>query len=608
MRINKFMLAASAATFSLFSCINNDYDLSDIDTTVGVNVNVTIPVQMDEITLHSVLDLEEGSQIKEFNGEYAVIEDGTFESDKINIPSFVIKKPVVDPINDKIHSNLKPELIEGIIETIRPDDVVYEFDLSTTDSTDVHFETDDVDESIVDIDKIDFCTKTGDFVELKLSLHFAGLELFAKDFKIEGLEIQLPKGLKVVNLKNGADYNMTTGILEYPMEASNGNTEEVILNLAGIDNTEGVISLVKDEITGKQEFSFTSKCRVYKGFVRVYGENLRDDIDHGLLETLQTIDYTCNINFNSDIEVEDFSGKIQYELEGIDVDPVSMKDIPDVLNQTGTNIALTNPQIYIQLNNPLYEDYKVYATTGLELVPHHENESGAKVFPSSEIKVDAPMNQFCLSPMDPKKYYNSVGAGDDLIQINFSEAEWASYANLGNILEGEQLPQSIDINVVDPKIPVQTVTNFRLGQDIDPVVGTYVFYAPLALTDDSHIAYTDTIDGWNDEDIDALTIDELTVNALVKSDVPLALNLEAYPIDKDGKKIDNVKGEAIVPANAVNEPLVVNIKGNIKHLDGIILKAVVNVAEENTESLKPGQHIGLSELKVKVSGNYIKEL
>lgn len=620
MRINKLMLAASAATFSLFSCINNDYDLSDIDTTVGVNANVTIPVQMDEITLHSVLDLEEGSQIKEFNGEYAVIEDGTFESDKINIPSFVINKPVVESIDNRIdaeyHYNFDGVVGDRGVSGIPDEKKLLSFDLSKTGETDIHFSADDVDESLVSIDAIDFRTEKVDYVELKIVLNFLGIEQSVKGFSVENLKLQLPKGLQFTNLKDGAKYDASTGKLEYPSHLeSEGNRKEIILDFVGIDNIKnddfpkGILVLKKDK-EGKQKFIFTSTCRVIEGSAVVYGRNLNDNVSLSDLENIQSIDYKCDITFNGDIDVEDFSGQIQYEVEGIDIDPVSMKDIPDVLDQTGTNIALHNPQIYIQLNNPLYDDYNVYATTGLKLVSHREGEQDS-IFRSSEIKVNATENKFCLSPIDPKdekKNYYSNGLGNDLIEIDFKGSTHVDFANLGNVLSGDKLPESIDINVVDPKIPVQTVKNFRLGEDINPVKGTYVFYAPLALTDKSHIAYTDTIDGWNDEDVDAIIINELILNADVKSDVPLKLNLEAFPIDKEGEKIDNVKGTAEIPANADNEPITVKVEGKIEHLDGIILKATVNVADNNTVSLKPGQHVGLTNLKVKVSGSYIKEL
>lgn len=328
------MPVAFAVTFSLFSCINNDYDLSDIDTTVGVNANITIPVQMDEITLHSMLDLDEGSQIKDFNGEYAVIEDGTFESEKINIPSFVINEPVVEPIENVIDATIYYDDLTGIIGEIPAETCVFSFDLSTTGSTNVHFETDKVDESIVSIDNIDFQTKTADFVELKMTLKFSGLEKFANGFEIESLKIQLPKGLQFINLRENAEYDAKTGMLVYPLNLSSANNvKEIVLDLVGIDNEDEVIVLDKNDETGEQEFSFSSECGVKEGIVKIYGKNLKEGFDLSMLETVKSIDYHCNVNFNGDIDVESFSGQIQYEVDGIDVDPVSMKDIPDVLNR-----------------------------------------------------------------------------------------------------------------------------------------------------------------------------------------------------------------------------------------------------------------------------------
>lgn len=346
------MLAASAATFSLFSCINNDYDLSDIDTTVGVNANVTIPVQMDDITLHSVLDLEEGSQIKDFNGEYAVIEDGTFESDKIDIPSFVIKKPVVEPINDVI--NVKKhydfegatgnwEDLKGELDNVP----LFSFDLSGTGETNIHFSTNDVDESIVSIDEISVGTKTADSVILTLVLRFKGIERYVKNFSVEGLTLQLPKGLQL-KLDNDGEYDATTGTLEYKKHPlmSEGNKKEIHLELSGIKNIENILNLTTNAATGKQSFIFTGICKVIAGAAVVYGKNLNSNVSLSDLANIQKVDYNCTVAFNGDIDGKDFTGNIQYELEGIDIDPVSMKDIPDVLNQAGTTIALYNPQIY----------------------------------------------------------------------------------------------------------------------------------------------------------------------------------------------------------------------------------------------------------------------
>ena len=94
----------TAATLCLSSCTNNDYDLSDIDTTVGVNVKeLTIPLNLDVITLDAMLDMDENSQIKkQENGEYAVVESGTFHSSTIKVPGFTAAAPSITPIEDEL--------------------------------------------------------------------------------------------------------------------------------------------------------------------------------------------------------------------------------------------------------------------------------------------------------------------------------------------------------------------------------------------------------------------------------------------------------------------------------------------------------------------------
>ena len=191
---------------------------------------------------------------------------------------------------------------------------------------------------------------------------------------------------------------------------------------------------------------------------------------------------------------------------------------------------------------------------------------------------------------------------------------------MGNILSGEKIPESIDINVVNPQIPVQHVENFALGQTLGAIQGTYVFYAPLALTEGSVIKYSEVFDGWSDEELDNIAISQLRVDANITSNIPFELALKAYPIDKNGQKITNngkvvegkiyMNGFDVIPANA-NGSLVIKIDGAIQQLDGIILDAEIHgkdVAGSTGNALKPNHQIKLDNLKMKVSGEYISEL
>ena len=619
------LLLSSVVTLSFFSCINDDYDLSDVDTTVGVKVNdLTIPLNLDEITLKSVLDLGDDSQIKEINGEYAVVENGEFSSEQIDIPSFTIKAPVIEPIKEVLASEIHIDVddlisnsyeltakkinLGGIGSVEIPDELkIISFDIKDA-KTSFNIEADDIDPAIVSIDTI------GAVAKIRVSLGFGGIDKFVETFEIENLKVYLPKGLEATVSGNGK-YNKNTGLLEYDRLVSDKGMEATI----EISITD-IYADLAGAVLENGYFSFANTLSA-TGTLSIYARNLKDNININDLLALEKISYECGLTFpDGNIKITTFTGDIQYEVDGINVDPVSMKDIPDLLSQSGTDVKLVNPQIYVELNNPVYEDYKVYATTSLELVPN-PNATGDQF--KVDVKVDAPMNQFCMSPNKPDNYYKNKGNG--LLDVDFTNAEYLPFTNLGNILSGDGLPESIDINVVDPKIPAQHVKNFELGQKLGAVKGTYVFYAPLALAEGSKIKYTDTFDEWNDADIDAIEISKVKVNADMDSDIPFELEVKAFPIDKAGNKImDNgkvVEGKAymidangkpmdVIPAKA-NGPIVIEIEGTVRHLDGIILDAEIHGKDAVTSqgnALKPGQHIKLNNLRIQVSGEYVKEL
>ena len=90
------LTAALLACMPLTACFDDNYDLSDIDTTTEIKVNnLVVPVNLDEITLSNVFDLDDESVVKEIDGSYAVLVDGDFKSDDININAVSLAKPVI---------------------------------------------------------------------------------------------------------------------------------------------------------------------------------------------------------------------------------------------------------------------------------------------------------------------------------------------------------------------------------------------------------------------------------------------------------------------------------------------------------------------------------
>ncbi|MDE5806989.1 MAG: hypothetical protein K2H76_02650, partial [Muribaculaceae bacterium] len=307
-----------------------------------------------------------------------------------------------------------------------------------------------------------------------------------------------------------------------------------------------------------------------------------------------------------DLEATYFSGIVQYKLEGdaLNIDPVSLSDIPDFLSNEETDLRLANPQIYLGLNNPMAV-YNLKVETGLELASVRGEEktpfnlnAGELVKIGTNYGVNGPYN-FVLSPSMPQQPLPAYA--EHLTHVGFS--------SLSNVLAGNGLPESIEINLVNPELPEQPVSRFELNNSISGVKGTYEFLAPLALKtgeNGSVIVYSKVDDGWSDDDLDKLTINTLSIDADVDSNLPLNANLTVYPIDKQGNVISNVKvTTATIAANTSGQKLSLALTGEIKELDGVKYEAVVRPGSE--EALSPNQTLTLTNIRVKVSGYYLTD-
>lgn len=580
------MLGIGTWVVGLTSCVDNKYDLGDIDTNAAINVNdLTVPVNLETITLRSVLDLDDNDVVKEINGEYAVVKEGEFHSNPISIDPFVIKNPVIKSISSDIAmkevASVSSVPSGATASTIPADLLLISFDIESANAkTDLSLNAQNVDISIVSIDTVE-----ADAV-LTAQLSFTGLESYVRNFYLENLVITLPKYLDVT-VSDGGKYDMKTGQVTFAnsLLSDEGLSKKVSFTL------KNIYAKAAGAVLQNQTFSYKSECKA-SGVVSVYGKNLVPTANVNDLLNLKKIHYVCSVAFDRDMVINKFSGSVDYSVKGFEVEPISLDNLPDVLSQSGTQIGLDNPQIYARLNNPLYEN-KVYPSADMNLIP---SPASSEVFKVS-LTAGKKDNVYCLSPKKPQSYF--TGNGSD-----YSNADHICFSNLGKLLYGERIPSSVVIDI-DASVH-QHVSQFSLGS-YEAVNGKYTFYAPLLLTDDSHVAYTDTIDGWNDEDVDAITVRKAVLTAKVVKDIPYGVTFEVWPIDKDGKKMTDVKGTAVLSADVDKElPLDITLEGNITHLDGVIIKARVDATSE--AALGPDMTLKVSDLKVRLSGTYEKEL
>lgn len=581
MKLSSLKYVVLCGLLSTFAgCIEEGYDLSDIDTTSRFTVNdLIIPLNLDEITLKSVIDIEEDSKIQIYtdaNGAeyYAVKESGTFNSDPIHIDVVTCAGPVIAPTTVQIAQ--LPDM-----GGVSAGAMTMSYKITPTGSS-FAYDIVNIDESIHSVSAIG--TKPMDIV---LSLSTPGTGLNVSSMTFENLKIQLPKGL--VATVSAGEYDRTTGILSIDRLVSAGTVARVTITVTGIDMTAN--GSVLDY--GKHSLYYSGQVEVTSGVLSVTTAG-------GTLPN--TIDFTTSYDF-ADIYATSFSGEIEYLLSGVDVNDVDLSDIPDFLAGEGTNISLANPQIYLSMNNPVGND-GLTCRTGLTITSKRDSEEYGRY------SIDNPYFQipddfgdgpyyFCLSPKSPESVLPGYPA-NQMYHVGF--------ASLSDVLSGNGLPTSLGIHLDNPCIPMQKVTDFGLGKDISGVDGSYEFFAPLALKEGSTIVYTDTDDGWNDEDVDAITVEKMEITALASSDIPLGVKLTAQVLGKDGKPLDAELSSVELPGNAKDFPftIVLGEGQTVTNIDGITFTAYVKADAQTT--LSPQQNIVLKEIRAKVSGNYTKEL
>ncbi len=570
------------------SCIDDNYDLSDIDTTTRLQVkDLTLPVNIDDVLLKDIITFDANSKIQPMviDGKsiYALTQEGDFNSEPIFIKTVSAAAPVLSPVT----KTLSLSSSQPVSRRAKAPELSFTFDIVEMGNT---FEYSDkaLDSSI---DALYSAKVEPMTFAVKLETNGAAEKIAFTD-----LVIAMPKGMTAD--PTIGTYNATSGLWTIPFHSVNGNSFNTSMTVTAIDFAANGAEVKNGTISLKSEITLKS----------------------GRLTVVPDLNINPNVDYSSGIElrasftlspltVKAISGRISYKLAGMDIAPVSLADIPDFLSGDGTNINLANPQICLNVTNPVGAD-NLDCRTGLTL---------------SAIREDAPAQDFSLDNgfftighnrgTGPYSFYLAPSK-NNLVDLPIGGSfSFVPFTGLGQILSSpadasvKGLPKSIGIHLDEPQIPLQEVTDFELGRSINGVKGSYHLIAPLALKQGSTIVYSDRKDGWNDDDVDAITITRLSLTCTVTNTCPVSAELRAYPIDKEGNRIPGVELKTLEPiaANSVDQPVTIELNGTIKHLDGVIYEAVVN-AGSSEEALSPDQTIALKNIRATVSGYYEKEL
>lgn len=564
--------AVSVAT----GCVDDKYDLSDIDTTSRFTVNdLTVPVNLSEIRLENVVDLDDNDLIEKeiIDGQerYAIVQGGEIAPTEFNIGSVHVDAPHIEGTNIHVGLSGLPNVTPGTYIPIPVDLDINLFENSQPTLVDYSFEMHNVHEALKKLNDV----KTVNPIEVKVVLSVPSELLGANNtISFRDLKLQLPWGMMVVP---NSGYTYTSdgekGILTVP-ELAVGSDGKAVLTLQATGLELGSKGVVENGNLG-----IAGQVGVLEGklHLSVQGITLPSSLD---ISTSYSV---------SSFDLKSFGGDIDYNMDAIHIDPISLNDLPDFLDSPETNIVIANPQILVSIKNPVGK-YGLVGKGMISLVSNFKTDSKDYNSDTFQLVGDESKLAFC------------TGA-DGYVTVPFN--------GLRDVLtsgqEGSGLPTSIEVNINDINF-AGTVQDFPLG-DLGSAEGDYSFKAPLGFGYGSVVVYETTQDGWGGDDLDDVNINKIHLRATCTTNLPVSIHLTIIPVDKNGNEIaikeDNRYFD--VPAMAQNEPVILNIEsvnGPIKNFDGVKFIATVRQEGDNTEAIGPDLNIVLKDLRVTVDGYY----
>ncbi len=565
LQIHKSLLLTALCACSMVACVDDNYDLSDIDTNVKVDVNnLVIPINIDPIELQTVVHLKDDSKIQIVDGQYAVVVNGDFGSDDIVVNPVNITAPNINTISSTI-ANYN---INGVNDNL--------FIVSEPLLSSYSYQSNNVSSNILSMEHIG----TDWTINVKITIDPSASTV--KQYELRNLVLQLPKGLE--GETNIGTYDTANGLVTIDKATATNNAVTFTMSVSGVNIANSDL-----------QYAYENHKISLSGNVGVQSANV-------YATELATATAPAYIDINvkptlSAITVKTFTGNFSYDIDGFNIPQVNLSDLPSVFTQSGTNISIANPQLYLAINNPLSR-YNVRAISGFELKPTRNGAVSGLFTPDNgyiTVGINSSNGSYdiLLSPSIPSTFYTGYTAPDHQL-----------FSSLSNLLSGNGLPTSILVNMVNPRIESTHVTDFVLG-NIGAVSGRYTFFAPIQLDGGSIISYSGIENDWSSEDLDGLTITAMTVTADISNDLPVDLSFEVYPLDKNGNHMAASVQGAKVSANS-EQTLNIYLEGQISGLDGIEYVAYASAKDNN--ALAPEQHITVKNVKATITGYYTREL
>ncbi len=570
-----------AGFLTLTGCTNNDYDLNNVDATMGFgSESLVIPnSSTKDIQLKDVLDLKEGGcVVTDAAGNYLFqLTGGDVEAAYPNISPIILDVTNVFDgdisLSNATSTGAKARRVPGSSLHIASPKVMM-------------FEYHGNDNAVKSLNEAEI-----DDTEISIRLDFSNISTAVSN--IESATLTLPAYLSIsqvngnsngVPTHNGSKVTITDISTARPLELSLKTQKLDFTN----HNDHGSLSINNGAIDLTGYFSIAMQCNV----TGAMPDNPTIKAKIGLADRTITMNSATGI----------FDPKINLNSLG----EVDVTGLPDFLDDDDVVADLDNPQILLTVNN----DMDVAATVSATVISTKEGRELARVtLPEMSVAKNG-LSKICICRQKTSELTQQYG-----------EANVYAVSNLSTLIN--RIPDHIKIVEVNAHAKPEVAT-IVFGEKYQ-VKPSYEVNAPLAFGEKANIVYEDSFTGWND-DIDKLDLAEGTyieVTANVENKVPAYLTVKAYPVDAQGNKIEDkllieIPDEVAASTDgttAVTTPITMKItpkvKNSLKQLDGLVFRLEGSAKSANGNkvtgiSLNEREHtLKLNDIKVKIVGKII---
>lgn len=575
-----------AGFLTLTGCTNNDYDLNNVDATMGFgSESLVIPnSSTKEIQLKDVLDLKEGGcVVTDAAGNYLFqLAGGDVEAAYPNISPIILDVTNVFDgdisLSNAASTGAKARRAPGSsLHLASPKVMMFEYHGN--------------DKAVKSLNEAKI-NENENGTEISIRLDFSNISTAVSN--IESATLTLPAYLSIsqvngnsngVPTHNGSKVTITNISTAHPLELSLKTQK---LDFTNNQNDHGRLSINNGAIDLTGYFSIAMQCNVTGAMP-----------DNPTIKAkIGVADRTITMNSATGI----FDPKINLNSLG----EVDVTGLPDFLDDDDVVADLDNPQILLTVNN----DMDVAATVSATVISTKEGRELARVtLPEMSVAKNG-LSKICICRQKTSELTQQYG-----------EANVYAVSNLSTLIN--RIPDHIKIVDVNAHAKPEVAT-IVFGKEYH-VKPSYEVNAPLAFGEKANIVYEDSFTGWND-DIDKLDLAEGTyieVTANVENKVPAYLTVKAYPVDAQGNKIEDkllieIPDEVAASTDgttAVTTPITMKItpkvKNSLKQLDGLVFRLEGSAKSANGNkvtgiSLNEREHtLKLNDIKVKIVGKII---